>query len=132
MTEIVAIRLGIIVVVTGGRNYADRQHVYGTLDSVNAKTPMRLLIEGGCSLGGADELARNWAEERDVPHLTVMAEWSRFGRAAGPLRNTGMTYAQPDLCVAFPGGAGTSDCVRQMQKAGVSIRDERGVTPAAV
>ena len=42
------------------------------------------------------------------------ADWDKFGRAAGPIRNAQMLReGKPDLVVAFPGGRGTANMVAQ-------------------
>ena len=108
------------VLVCGGRDYADRARVFAVLDELHAKSPIGTIIEGGAK--GADVLALAWAGRRDVEAVTVHAEWQRDGRKAGPLRNTKMLRAgRPDLVVAFPGGPGTADMVRQARKAGVEV-----------
>jgi len=46
------------------------------------------------------------------------ADWETYGRAAGPIRNQKMLDSeQINLCVAFPGGAGTADMVARCKKA---------------
>lgn len=108
-----------IIIVCGGRDYGDKQHVSETLDSLHANVPVRLMIEGGAD--GADKWARVWADRRGVPHLTVEALWGKYGRRAGPIRNRGMLCAQPDLVVAFPGGPGTADMVSASREAGCDV-----------
>jgi hypothetical protein len=71
-----------------------------------------VLIEGGAR--GADRLAREWAKAHGVTVETYEAEWQRYGRGAGPIRNDTMIRdGDPDLVVAFPGGSGTADMVRR-------------------
>jgi hypothetical protein len=111
---------GIILLAFGGRDYTDAEHVYHELDLIHAKTPVRLLIEGGCT--GADSLARAWAEDKGIPRVTVHAQWEKLGRKAGPLRNSNMLNALPDLAVAFPGGAGTADMAGKCERAGVTVK----------
>ncbi|MEM9912925.1 MAG: hypothetical protein AAF922_19365 [Pseudomonadota bacterium] len=49
-----------------------------------------------------------------------------MGRAAGPIRNKEMLdEGCPDLVVAFPGGRGTANMVKQAQAAGVEVLDKR-------
>lgn len=68
-------------------------------------------------------LARGWAAERTLPYMTFPANWDRFGKAAGPIRNKWMLeYGQPDLVVAFPGGKGTAHMVKIATEAGVAVR----------
>jgi len=102
------------VLVTGGRNYANMNHVRTTLDAVKPD----FLIEGGCPTG-ADKHAQNWAEDRGVHHAVVPALWNKLGKSAGPARNSVMVLLLKALessgmeCIvlAFPGGRGTASCV---------------------
>ncbi len=60
-------------------------------------------------------------KERSPP-----AEWSKYGRRAGPIRNKQMLdVGKPHLVVAFPGGAGTANMVKQAKAAGVPIINGR-------
>lgn len=70
---------------------------------------------------GADRYAAQWARLHDVPVEAFPADWSRFGRAAGPLRNAAILVSGIDLVIAFPGGAGTADMCKRAQVAGVSV-----------
>lgn len=48
------------------------------------------------------------------------ADWDRYGKAAGGIRNSQMLIeGKPDLVVAFPGGNGTRDMVLKARKAGI-------------
>ena len=108
------------VLVCGGRDYVDREHVWRALDDIHAAHGIDLLIDGGAS--GADALARQWAVERRVRGWTFMANWEAHGRAAGPIRNSRMLVeGKPDLVVAFSGGAGTRSMVRKALAAGVQV-----------
>lgn len=112
-----------ILLVCGGRAYSDRAAVYAALDRAHAHRPITLLVHGGAS--GADSLSAEWARERGVRcrAFTISKhEWRVHGRAAGPMRNARMlAEARPDGVVAFPGGAGTADMVRQARAAGVPV-----------
>lgn len=104
----------------GGRTFADRDFVFATLDRVHAKQPITLLIEGGAN--GADSLARLWAITRKVPYQTVRADWERYGKMAGFIRNQAMLDDwKPEGCIAFPGGRGTADMVAKARAAGVTV-----------
>src|SRR5881394_176816 len=71
-------------IVTGGRDFDDIGTVYGTLDRIG----VTVLAEGGAS--GADRLAALWAHDRNVSHRVYPADWRKYGRAAGPIRNAEM------------------------------------------
>ncbi|TGR82317.1 DUF2493 domain-containing protein [Mesorhizobium sp. M2D.F.Ca.ET.223.01.1.1] len=116
------------VLVCGGRDYADKQRVWKTLDELAEMTPERLLgkrpfivIHGACRTG-ADELADSWAVHNYIPVDEFPADWTTHGKAAGPKRNQRMLEdGKPDLVVAFPGGRGTADMVRRAEAAGVKV-----------
>lgn len=107
------------VLVCGGREYADREELYETLDSFHETRPFAALIHGAAR--GADTLAGEWARERGVPEITRPADWQRHGRAAGPIRNHEMLRESLDLVVAFPGGRGTAHMVRIAIEAGLQV-----------
>lgn len=105
------------VVVTGGRAYANAARVRQILAALSPRPT--LLIHGGQT--GADTLAGEAAAGLGIPVEVVAADWERFGRAAGPLRNAAMISRKPDLVVAFPGGKGTANAVRCAQLSSVPV-----------
>jgi len=108
------------VLVCGGRDFRDRQHVFSVLDAIHAKTPITCIIEGGAS--GVDSMARVWSTSRKVGLAEYPALWHKYGRAAGYIRNGQMlNEGFPDLVVAFPGGAGTRNMIEQARKCNVPV-----------
>lgn len=92
------------------------------LDAVHAEISIDLLIHGAAR--GADSLADAWALRRGVSRRAFPADWARFGRAAGGLRNTQMLRdGQPELVIAFPGGTGTRNMIAQARMAKVAVRE---------
>lgn len=106
------------VLVCGGRDFVPGWKDYAELAS--ALTPFDTLIEGGAR--GADRFARDFAVGLNCKVETFNADWKKYGKAAGAIRNQAMIEARPDLVLAFPGGAGTADCVRRARKAGIEVR----------
>lgn len=112
------------VLVTGGRKYDNYKKVVDVLNKVFSSFPSKddILIHGGAT--GADTLAHQWAENNKVVTEVYLAQWSRFGKRAGPVRNQEMLdKAQPQLVVAFPGGKGTADMVKRAREAGIEVMD---------
>lgn len=108
------------VLVTGGRNFADQGLVQSTLKAIHSKTPITLLIHGAAS--GADQLPGEWAVQIGIEVLACPADWKRFGKGAGPIRNRQMLDHSPELLVAFPGGKGTSDMIKAAQNKRLPIQ----------
>ncbi|MDA8301927.1 MAG: DUF2493 domain-containing protein [Actinomycetota bacterium] len=110
------------VLVCGGRDFADYGWLAEVLDKLWQEAGGELLVMHGGACG-ADALAGSWAMSHKLPRLVFRAEWERYGRRAGPLRNQRMLdEARPDLVVAFPGGRGTADMVARALRAGVPVR----------
>jgi hypothetical protein len=129
------------LIVTGGRRFGyaardefprrkrraatERQYVEGALE--NALTPRAIVVVGDCPTG-VDAIVRDYARKHNRDLEVFCADWKRHGRKAGPIRNGEMvraTVAEGGAvrCLAFPGGNGTSDCIRQAKAAGVSVVD---------
>jgi hypothetical protein len=66
------------VLVFGGRDYRDRRRLYDVLDSLHARSPITVIIEG--EMSGADRLAREWAESRGVDVDPYPADWDNIER----------------------------------------------------
>lgn len=109
------------VLVTGGRTYDDRGHVYMVLDGLLRRYPALCVVQGGAK--GADRLASLWAAARGKPCITMAAAWDALGPAAGSTRNQWMLDYNPDIafCVAFPGGPGTADMKRRCAGKGIKV-----------
>jgi hypothetical protein len=113
----------VIVVVTGGRDFDDRQMLYDALDLLHQEPsgPITLIRNGGMT--GADALSSRWAYDHKVDTDCFGAKWGRYGGQGGPMRNMEMLDAtpSPDLVVAFPGGRGTAGCVRSARARGIDV-----------
>jgi hypothetical protein len=108
-----------IVLVTGGRDYNDGTYIYLALDALHSMRPFDILVHGCAS--GLDRLAATWAISRGIHPAGVPALWDTYGKPAGGIRNSIMLLLRPKLVVAFPGGRGTANMVRQAQSAGIRV-----------
>lgn len=119
-----------ILLVTGGRSFDDRDALWRRLDAIHAETPIKILIQGGqrewteCfgrngHYRGADWHAEEWAKSREVPCLRVPAEWKKHGKGAGPIRNSCQLeiIGRPDAVLFAPGGRGTADMLAKCREA---------------
>lgn len=108
-----------IILVCGDRDYSDREKIYHVLDAYLARIgPDLLIINGGAT--GADTIAREWAVDRKVDHLTLYAKWALHGKGAGPQRNKRMAKHRPREVLAFhptiDKSRGTRDMVKLSKK----------------
>lgn len=108
------------VLVTGGRDFDDRKVFHAFMATLFVDRHLDTIIHGAC--GGADRMADTWARMWHLNIERYPANWSKYGRKAGPMRNEQMLReGKPNLVVAFPGGRGTADMVRRARKAGVEV-----------
>lgn len=112
------------VLVFGGRKYGqvaiERVKLLVTLDALHKRHNFTVLIHGAAL--GADWLAAEWAYRQGIEISPFPAQWSRYGDAAGAIRNRQMlTEGLPDLAIGFDGGKGTANMIDQVNKAGVPL-----------
>ena len=104
----------------GGRDYDNIQRLSDVLSGLLRDRNITTIISGHAR--GADQLAETWARNSSIDCLVFSADWDKYGRSAGPIRNRQMLMeGKPDLVVAFPGGAGTANMIKQARKAGVEV-----------
>lgn len=66
---------------------------------------------------GADTLGARWAREHDVPVAEFPADWDRYGRAAGPMRNKQMAeYADALIVFIWDGSRGSANMLQRMER----------------
>ena len=107
------------VIVCGGRDYSDIRNVFMKLDEFHVETPITELMQGGAA--GADYIAKTWAEKRGVTVHTIKADWKKYGRSAGPVRNGEMLKWGPDVVIAFSGSIGTEDMKNKAMNSKVRV-----------
>jgi len=106
--------------VCGGRNYRNKNKLFDELDKLDPD----IVIHGDAR--GADRLAGKWARAKGKMELKFPAEWQKYRRSAGMIRNRRMLEEKPDIVVAFPGGRGTYNMIKISKKAGIRVHEIKG------
>ncbi len=109
-----------IVVVSGSRRWQDQKSIFTSLEELNPS----LIVHGAAR--GVDTIAASWAHKRNLPVLSMPAQWAAVGRTAGAVRNLEMLRAghalaghTHNLLVAgfpLPSSVGTFHCMREAAK----------------
>lgn len=108
------------LLVCGGRDYQNSRYVYDILDAYHKQYLINVIIEGDAR--GVDRMAGYWAKKNKIDLLLFPAEWEKYGKRAGYLRNKRMLdEGKPDLVIAFPGGKGTAMMIKLATEAGVKV-----------
>ena len=73
------------------------------------------VIHGGCS--GVDKSCEAVAKRCGIHFSPFYADWDKYVRAAGPIRNQHMLdTCAPQVAIRFPGGKGTADMMKRCKK----------------
>ena len=114
------------LLVSGSRTFSDRESMYKVLDELLRVHLFTTVIHGAAR--GADKLADEWAYERRLPVERFKADWNKYGKKAGFVRNQRMLdEGRPHLVFAFVDklleeSKGTAMMVRLAESAGVKVR----------
>ena len=112
------------VLICGDRNWRDEDMINQVIEDLKAYYNIRTVIEGEAN--GADLLARRQALRQGVDVIAFPANWKKYGKAAGPIRNQRMLAdGKPDLVIAFHDNIiqskGTRHMVETAQRADVPV-----------
>ena len=109
--------------LVGGRTFNDYTIFSTNIEFILTKWNVTLpdilqIVSGGAS--GADTLAEKWAKEHNIPMVVFKPDWDKFGKAAGPMRNSDIVNMATHL-IAFPSedSKGTWDSIAKAQKKGI-------------
>jgi len=106
------------IIIAGCRTFTGYEEakslIYRDLESMKLTQPM-IVLSGGCR--GADRLGERFAKEKGWKIEYYLPEWTKYGRAAGPVRNKKM-IEQCDVVICFWDGKskGTGSLIRHAQK----------------
>jgi hypothetical protein len=105
------------VAIIGSRDYPDRTQ----LDQAIAPSgyDITAVLCGGAR--GPDSWGKDWAEQRGIPVVNYPADWGKYGRSAGMVRNAKM-IANADAVIALWDGVSRALLRRSSWLGGVVSR----------
>jgi hypothetical protein len=110
------------LLVCGSRSWKDDLAIADAISQLDNTSGIQLLIQGGAR--GADRMARSFANSAGIPVKEFPANWNRYGKAAGFIRNQQMLdEGRPHLVLAFlrNDSPGTLDMIRRAAKADIPV-----------
>ena len=112
------------IVVAGCRYYNNYEEAKRHIDSyINdiKKEHTIIFVSGGCQ--GADMLGERYAKENGFEIERHPAEWGKYGRSAGPIRNRKMAEVS-DYVICFWDGKsrGTKSMIEYAQSHGKNVK----------
>lgn len=127
------------VIITGGRDFDNYELFKETLNYLFGALAVKL-IAGACDRGtltyarqdgtkvyGADGLTERYAAEFGYDFYPYPANWNKYGKAAGPIRNSEMIKTGAEVCIGFWDGKskGTKDMMTKADNAGITVIEKR-------
>jgi hypothetical protein len=109
------------VIFCGSRDWADVQTIKQAMRT--HLKPGDVVIHGAAR--GADTIAATLARGAGLEVVPFQAEWSVYGKSAGPIRNQRMLdLGRPQLVIAFmtsPTSRGTMDMIKKAMNTGLPV-----------
>ncbi|NIR15189.1 MAG: DUF2493 domain-containing protein, partial [Desulfobacterales bacterium] len=93
-------------------------HYFNIITQIHKIFPITVVISGGAT--GADKLGEIWAQKRLIHTEIYPADWDKYGKRAGPIRNHHMA-TKADAAIIYPGGKGSSNMLSQALKEGLPV-----------
>lgn len=122
------------ILITGAREYPDLELVKIQIWGEYDPDEPTYLINGQAR--GVDKCAAEYAIGAGISTIDMPAEWTKYGKAAGPIRNQQMVdFARQKkesgnevVCLAFPlkprnPHSGTWDCIDRIRRAGLWCKE---------
>ena len=116
------------LIICGGRHFDDYEALERVVDKVISElnsSEESEIVSGHCQ--GTDLLGELYAEKHGLKCTVFPANWKKFGKAAGPIRNSEMIKYISDsenpavIALVGPNAKGTMDTVNKAIKARFSV-----------
>jgi len=101
------------VIIAGSRDFND----YEALVAAIKKSGFEITEVVSGKAKGVDALGEKWAKNYGVPVTGFSANWKKYGRSAGPIRNKEMAeYGEALIAIRCNNSIGTTNMIHQMKK----------------
>ncbi len=113
------------ILISGSRYYSNYKKILSFLKKMKKKYKNLVVIEGGAR--GADKLAQKACKQAGIKFKEYNANWEKYGKKAGPIRNQKMLDDNKDieLLAVFhenlDKSKGTRDMIKRAKKAKIKI-----------
>jgi hypothetical protein len=120
------------ILVTGSRDWTDQSTIFDAIEAEyhchehpaeDCAHSEMIIVHGHCSRG-ADQIADTWASWAGYKVERHPAEWERYGKRAGYIRNAEMAALGADVCLAFikDNSPGSTMMVKLAEDAGIPTK----------
>lgn len=102
------------VVIAGSRDINDCNIVEKVINLSGIKEYITEIVSGHAK--GIDSLGEEYAKKYNIPIKIFEANWNKFGKSAGPIRNEEMARYGDFLIAITNGSKGTANMITNMKK----------------
>lgn len=93
------------LLVCGSRTITNVSWIFSEIEKYISESNLQYsdihIIEG--SAKGVDKIAKQFADDRNIPVIEMPADWKSYGRAAGPIRNEQMVRLCDQCLILWDG-----------------------------
>jgi len=93
------------LLVCGSRTITNVSWIFSEIEKYISESNLQYsdihIIEG--SAKGVDKIAKQFADDRNIPVIEMPADWKSYGRAAGPIRNEQMVKLCDQCLILWDG-----------------------------
>lgn len=104
-------------IIAGSRDITDYQILCAAIKE--SGIVITEVVSGGAR--GVDTLGERYAKENNLPLTRKPAEWDKYGKAAGALRNIQMAEESQALIAVWNGSRGTQHMIGVAQDKGLKV-----------
>ena len=105
--------------IIGSRDYPGSPETVATAIAQHSLAPTAVLCG---EARGPDTWGRLWAEQQGIPVISYPADWERYGRSAGMIRNREMIGASDAVLALWDGKSkGTGQAIKIARRWGISV-----------
>jgi len=103
------------LIISGSRNFTNFTYFVEQIENIIVKNNLNVIeIIHGCARG-TDTLAERYGIEKSIPIVHYPADWLKYGKSAGPMRNKIMCYYGDFLIAFYSGGRGTRNAIENIK-----------------
>lgn len=103
------------VIIAGSRTIFDPSVVSKAVENSQFNGKITEVV-CGCAIG-IDRLGQQWAISNNIPVKEMPADWNKYGRSAGPLRNAQMAnYADAAIIIWDGNSPGSRNMIKEIKK----------------
>ena len=109
------------VAIVGSRNFQDYERIVQGVERLKEHYPHLQILSGGAR--GVDRLAQRAAEYLGIPFKLFPANWEKYGRRAGMLRNEFLIRDADKVVAVWDGQSrGTANSIQWAKKLGTPYK----------